>query len=286
MARSWPIDPEVPAPGIEQLKTSVVEAAANLFSRGQDVEDHKIMAVAEDLSAWAVTLERMATSSPTYHGALGRTFEDHPRYGESLDDRLIPHRAQADLLGFLAIGDLILNRLGRLWMRQLGAPLASDEEGFQALLRACDDDVDSALSHPVRRLQVSLRSARNRLLAHIRPDHAQIRAWAPDETPQVTLVGLAGPAEQQDAVARLNSELSAPPPEPLLRQPREYVEAVALRSAGLTSSELWALDRAMRTVGFVSLPVADVVRDVLRLAAPLQPIAGGFDFDPRDLAEE
>lgn len=60
---------------------SVVEAAADLFSRGRDVEDHRIMATAEDLYAWAVTLERMATSSPTYHGALGRMFEDHPRYG-------------------------------------------------------------------------------------------------------------------------------------------------------------------------------------------------------------
>jgi hypothetical protein len=284
VARIWPIDPVVPAPAIEEMKASVVQAAANLFSRGRDVEDHKIMAVAEDLYAWAVTLERMATSSPTYHGALGRTFKDHPRYGESLDDRLIPHRAQADLLGFLAIGDLVLNRLGRLWMRQLGAPVASEEEGFQALLRACDNDVNPAVSDPVRRLQVSLRSARNRLLAHLRPDHAQIRGWAPDDTPHVTLVGLAGPADQQAAVGRLALELIAPPPAPLVREP--HVEAVALRSTGLTSRELWALDRAMRTVGFVSLPVADVVRDVLRLAEPLDAVAGGFDFDPRDLADD
>jgi hypothetical protein len=112
----WPIDPEIPAPAIVALKDRVVEQAGRLFAAGREVDDHDLMALAEDLYAWAVTLERMALTSPTYHEALGRAFEDHPRHDEPITDRLIPHRAQADLLAFLGIGDLVLNRIGRLSM--------------------------------------------------------------------------------------------------------------------------------------------------------------------------
>ena len=285
MARVWPIDPAIPSLAIEQMKDDVAEVAAELFSKGRDVEDHQLMALAEDLNAWAVTLERMAVSSPSYHGALGRSFADHPRHDENLDDRLVPARAQADLLAFIAIGDLTLNRLGRLWMRALGTPLDREEEGFAAFLRACDGNIDLAASHPARRLQVSLRSARNRLLAHVRPDHAEIRAWARDETPDVTLVGLAPPADLEAAAVALKAELGKGAATWSLDHPRDYIAAVAANAPFLTSRELWALDRAMRTVGYVSLSVADTVRDVLSLAKPLQPVAGGFDFDPRDLVD-
>lgn len=285
MARIWPIDPAVPSPPIEAMKHDVAEVAAELFARGRSVEDHQLMALAEDLNAWAVTLERMAVSSPSYHGALGRAFPDHPRHGEELDDRLVPARAQADLLAFIAIGDLALNRLGRLWMRALGSPLEKEEEGFAAFLEACDGPIEAPIAHAARRLQVSLRSARNRLLAHVRPDHAEIRAWARDETPEVTLVGLAPPGDLADAVATLRAQMKHDVATWLVDHPRDYMAAVAANAPVMTSRELWALDRAMRIVGYVSLSIADTVRDVLNLARPLQPVPGGFDVDPRDVVD-
>jgi hypothetical protein len=268
------------------MKDEVADVATELFSKGRELEDHQLMALAQNLNAWAVTLERMAVSSPAYHGALGRSFEDHPRHGENLDDRLVPARAQADLLAFIAIGDLALNRLGRLWMRALGSPLDSEEEGFAAFLHACDGEIDPSISRPARRLQVSLRSARNRLLAHVRPDHAEIRAWAGDETPEVTLVGLGPPTDITQAAAALRAELRHDLASWLIDDPRDYVAAVAASAPNLTSRELWALDRAMRTVGYVALSVSETVNDVVNLARPLHPVAGGFDLDPREVADE
>jgi hypothetical protein len=156
-------------------------------------------------------------------------------------------------------------------MRQLDRDLAPDEEGFARLLATCDDpDLDGRVARAARKLQASLRSSRNRLLAHVRPDHAAIRAWDPDEMPSVSLVSVAGVEATAEALERLNRQLRGPLPTELLARPHDALDILTARAAFLTSAELWALDRAMRVVGHVSLPLAGVVSDVLLLASRLE----------------
>lgn len=272
-----PIRPQSPNPQLLEMAADVVALAGHLSGTADRVVDRPLRLLGSDLYAWAVPLERLATSSPAHQAAVFAGLAESDDGGDLVtNDPLIYFRAVADTLAFVGIGDLVLGRASRAWLRQLGIACGDDDEPFPLLLRAADDVglTGRPAQVQLRRLQVSLRSSRNRLLAHPKPLHVRAGRWDEDGTPVIAAFSRVDPPTRRDALIRLRLQIQLPGSLPLPDDPIRAIEAIADLAPDLTYEELQQFDRATRVIGYLSFPISHVVWDLLNLCRAIQPVAG------------
>lgn len=215
---------------------------------------------------WSITLRRMAGSGPASLIAAERAFPDHPEHQRADEDALATHRAHVDVIVFVTVGDMVLDDLAGLVLEREKAD-ASDvpwREFMTRLDQAASRGQNDARLGPARELDLRLREARNRLVAHRDRRQALVFAWQPDNTIQVTLVDPNAVAEALAILAEVNSRLRLP-----LRGTHDYHAMLDWVIA--FARELGAHDRkqvkdALRLAGFETYSPERIVEEVLALA--------------------
>lgn len=251
------------------MSRSVDDEAVRVAIAARAVDSADAWRLAESLAIWAVTLERMATTSPQYHLDMARGFPDHPEFGQH--EPRVRQRAMTDLVAFLAIGDMVLDDVARTLLSWLGQPVDPRAAAWNHLLDWAD--TEAAAGQPrvaVRRLQVSLRDARHRLVAHRRPDQGALFSWAQDHTPEVHLVPDQIDEPTRVGLLALNQRLRAPVPITIHTTMRQLLERISSAAPMLTATDLRTLSRLMREAGYNTFPIRDVVNDVLVISHACQ----------------
>jgi hypothetical protein len=110
-------------------------------------------------------------------------FEEHPDHARAGEDAILQFEALADIIGFLAVGDMVLAAIASTFLGRWGVAFEDDNPwpGFLAAIdeRAVADD--EHLVAPARELDLDLREARHRIAAHRRRAHAEILSWDFDD---------------------------------------------------------------------------------------------------------
>jgi hypothetical protein len=254
---------------LTDLWHAVEDEARRIITIGNRRNRRPLSRLGASLETWSVCIERLAVSGPSHHLDTLQGFDDHPMHGQPRDHRW-RYRESADVLAFVGIGDLVLDDLARAILASRNRTAAHHTNAWWRLVVAADDPATPPPDHRrIRMLQVSLRDARHRMLAHRRVNHAEIVAWETDDSPTVTLVGLDLGRRSRVAIAALNATLTPPFSDELVREPQRFLEGAIGRAAVLSSDQLALLTAAMAETGYVSFPVATVVTDLLGLSAGL-----------------
>jgi hypothetical protein len=139
---------------------------------------------------WSTTLGHMAISGPAPHDHALREFEEHPDHKRAGEDPMIDYEALADVIGFLAVGDLVLSALASTLLGRWEVSGTYDNP-WQALMNEVDSRASRGDRTPVlgaaRELDLDLREARHRIAAHRRPDHMEILEWDADDLMGISL---------------------------------------------------------------------------------------------------
>jgi hypothetical protein len=143
---------------------------------------------------WSASLVHMAFSGPASHDAALRMFEEHPDHARAGEDPMLDYEALADVVGFLAVGDMVLSALASTFMGRWGSAY-TDDNPWRAFMAEVDARVlrgDAArVLGAARELDLDLREARHRIAAHRRRAHAEILEWDSDD---VLTINLTNPA--------------------------------------------------------------------------------------------
>lgn len=268
----------MPSPAVIELADRV-ETLARSVARAdpEDVDARRLM---RSLAMWSVTIRRLAESGPAalIAGESGFGAPDTP----SEADVMAPYRAHADAIAFLSIGDMVLDdfaalQLGR-WHRPTGdVPWTTymgrvddmfDEEGVNG--------VHWDLIRASRSLDLVLREARNRLVAHRVHDHHLLTTWDQDAALEITISDI---EVDQSAIhslalidqgARSTGEDLAPPSGGYSREDFWRIRDRLLGRAGmLGSGERRQLKSAFRSIGYDSARVSTVVGTMQSMAEAL-----------------
>jgi len=152
------------------LATRMEEVARALVGESRQTEEWLLGHVGETLAMLTIALRNAAHSGPqSQFEQLRRLFPDEYANGDWPDaEPLITHRARLDMVAFLTVGDMVLSDVAALVLaRTMTADGEPSWRNYMRLLDGmADDDPPSPQVRPARVLDVTLREARHRLVAH------------------------------------------------------------------------------------------------------------------------
>lgn len=186
----------IPSPTIQLLAERLEGEARRLATLDRGADDIDLSRLWRRLATWSATVKHIAWSGPASHDVALRAFEEHPDHARAGEDAIVQFEALADVIGFLAVGDMVLAAMASTFLGRWGGSYADDNPwpGFMAAIdeRAAHAADDQRLTGPARELDLDLREARHRIAAHRRRAHAEILSWDFDDalTIEVTNPGL------------------------------------------------------------------------------------------------
>jgi len=202
-------------------------------------------------------------------------FEEHPDHHRAGEDPLVEFEALGDVMSFLTIGDLVLGSIATLFLNRWNVAF-DDSNPWPAFASAIDalpdDHSDAGLVAPVRRLDLGLREARHRVVAHRRASHSELLSWDSDDAVTIGLVNVDLYGAEGDAA---RTEVAA-----LLRTAEQSLaETLAARGRRATLSpdegpDAWSTDRIQASFEALHQHAALLDRPARRHVANAHSIAG------------
>jgi hypothetical protein len=179
---------------------------------GYEGEDWELQRLVRTLAMRSITVERMATSGPESLVQEGRGFRGHPEHGQANEDPLATHRAHVDVIAFLTIGDMVLDDLSTVLLKRWKRPVG--DIPWRSLMKEVDRRVEAGTVGPektaARYIDVLLREARNRVVAHWRHGHTLNLEWQTDDSLRVVLIDPRGLAVALEILRRIDETLPVP----------------------------------------------------------------------------
>jgi hypothetical protein len=138
----------------------------------------------------------------------------------------------------------------------------------------CRPGVPGAMVKPARQLDLVLREARNRLVAHRIPSHAYIYSWALDHSLQPSLVDPDKLVNAYQLLARANATLRLP--HKTVREPNygayaDLWEWVVQFAGDLAKPARAKVRQAVHLYGYDSWPATQIVAALRALVAGIPP---------------
>jgi len=218
------------------------------------------------LTVWALAIRRMAASGPVAERAGLRYFADDPEHNLRTEDQFDDHRAHLDVISYVTVGDMVLDDLAALM-------LARDREAvgdipWNGYMAQVDRRAGTALERPgetthARYLDLLLRAARHRLVAHRLRRHITDFAWQADGSLQIVVVGTRRPA----VAGRLLREVNTTLPVPCGYEGSDLRDWVIAFAPSLDRAQRDKVTRSFSFAGYEMFPPERVVEHVLGLLA-------------------
>jgi hypothetical protein len=146
----------IPSPTIQQLADRLEGEARRLAVLKGAAVDIDLNRLWRRLATWSATVKHIAWSGPASHDVALRAFEEHPDHARAGEDAILQFEALADIIGFVAVGDMVLAAMASTFLGRWGVPFADDNPwpGFLAAIdeRAAADD--EHLVAPARELDL------------------------------------------------------------------------------------------------------------------------------------
>jgi hypothetical protein len=265
-------DPQIPSPRLVGLAQRIEARARELAGypgfRGNDWSLHRLV---RTLAMWSVTVDRMATSGPTSYLAAARQFPDHPEHNLVDKNPLASHRAHVDLVSFLTVGDMVGDDLAALLLERWGLLIPDVPwRGFMAEVdRRADAGERGAPVAPARYLDLILREARHRVVAHRARRHTVNFSWESDGTLQAILIATRGREHAIQILQEVNAQLRVPS-----RGVDDYlglVEWVLTCAPTLSADQRKQVGRAFKLAGYDTYPAKRIIDEVLALVGVIEP---------------
>lgn len=263
--------PEVPSPGLVKLAERVEEMARGLKRAAVPTEDWAGDRLGTALAMFSLAIRSVADSGPRSHAASLSTLfpKDTPKPAEP--EPLIWYRAYMDWVTFLTIGDMALLDAAALALERANLPASDDPwRPFMALVDAeAAAGNGGSLVKPARQLDIVLREARNRLVAHRIPAHRGLNQWARiDSSFQPSLVAPENLHEAYRHLVEANRSLRAPSRTVEAPEYGDYAilwERLVLSADQLGQKARAKVRQAVRLYGYDSWPATSIVEAVLKL---------------------
>ena len=204
---------------------------------------------------------------PGYHGrnwTLQRLDESGPRAQDRApDDPMAEHVAMVDVVGYLTVGDMVLQETAALILQQRGVAFQDPPGPWVALMGYSDGLDERSLLRPAARyLDLLLINARHRIAAHWRQGHTLNFGWQPDGALQVLMVDFHGQEEARALLERVNAGLQVPTRTLDLYELREWIFAFGPTLGAEARADV---RKALALSGYETYPVAVILDDVLKL---------------------
>ncbi|MGH9419844.1 MAG: hypothetical protein ACRD3J_07725 [Thermoanaerobaculia bacterium] len=176
--------------GLDRIAAGIEAESARLIDLPGFDNDFDLGRVARSLWVWSIAVHRMAESGPASFRSVERGFRDHPLHGEPDPDPLASHRALLDSVSYLTVGDMVLDDFAAMQLARWD--LEFGDIPWRTFTRQLDSgDRRGTGQRPIARfLDLALREARARIVAHRRRRHLPSTTWAPDGWFDITMLGL------------------------------------------------------------------------------------------------
>lgn len=269
---------EVPSAAVVELADSVESTARSLALQDSYAEDWDAHRLVRSLAMWSVSVRRLADSGPRALIATEPAFAHKPEDFPPGADTMASHRAHADAVSFLSLGDMVLDdfaalQLGR-WGDALGDPPWA--EYMRRLDRIGGDEGVSGpnwnLVRSSRSVDLILREARHRLVAHRVPDHHLVVTWDRDAALEISMSDIhvdqaaIHALEVIDWRLRGRDETALPPLREYERTDFWHLRDRLIGMAGfLGPVDRQQVKAAFKAVGYESARVVTVVNTVLTM---------------------
>jgi hypothetical protein len=196
---------------LDSVGDQVEAEASRLIDLPGSDRDYDLGRLTRSLGMWSIAIRRMAESGPASLRSSERRFRDHPEFGSPDLDPLASHRALLDVVSFLTAGDMVLDDFAAMQLARwsLGAGLIP----WRTFTRRLDsgDRRGAVLLPSGRFLDLVLREARARIVAHRLRSHALSNGWAPDGTFDVAMIGMGDSAQAADDLRTILREVDFDP---------------------------------------------------------------------------
>jgi hypothetical protein len=172
--------------------------------------DYDLGRVARSLGLWSISIARLAESGPASLRSTERRFRGHPEFGQADPDPMASHRALLDVVGFLSVGDMLLDDWAALQLARWS--LGTGDIPWRTLTKRIDsgDLRGKGLRYPIRYLDLVLREARARIVAHRRRRHVLSNTWTTNGAYQVNMLGMDERGFAEAELAAVLAEAGAP----------------------------------------------------------------------------
>lgn len=262
--------PDVPAPRLVVLADRLEDAARDAAREAQDPFDRGLRRVAESLAMLSIAVRRMSESGPRAHlQSLQHAFPEHYEDLPGEQDPLAGHRARLDVISFLAVGDMVLEDLAVMVLER--DRVAPGDYPWRTYMRRIDApaiDLPAPMVRAARQLDLMLREARHRLVAHRLTHHASMFAWASDGTQEVDLVNPDGVEPAYRLLVGVTERLGIAQSPPEEVTPSEYYALLRLifnRAGELDEESRSVIRRAFREAGYSFAAPVRIVDALLAL---------------------
>ena len=215
--------------------------------------------LASDLLMCAQTLRRLARSGPALVRAVAASGGAPAIFAET--------RALLDLLAFLATAEMALHSAADAQLRRSGRPVGRDTTPWRTYIKACDiGTVRTPVLSELRRLDLRLVEARNRLLAHRLRGHAlAVTTWRRSRRVQISLRPASVDAAADAELRAIATGIGAP----ATGSPLEVVAAVLAEAEALDGTSRKRVAELLKEVGYESQDPSLIVADLLRVTAQI-----------------
>lgn len=262
--------PEVPAPRLIALADRLENAARDIAREARDPFDRGLRRVAESLAMLSIAVRRMSESGPRAHlESLRQAFPEHYEDSPGEQDPLAGHRARLDVISFLAVGDMVLDDAATMVLeRDRVAPGDYPWRTYMRRIDAAALDPPAPMVRAARQLDLMLREARHRLVAHRLAHHVSMFAWASDGTQEVDLVNPDGVEPAYRLLIEVTERLGIAHSPPEEVTPTEYyalLRPILSRAGELDEESRSVIRRAFREAGYGFAAAVGIVDTLLAL---------------------
>lgn len=277
---------EVPAPELIALAERLEAKAGELLKETRETEEWRLGHVGQSLAMLTVGVRNVADSGPRSHlASLQAIFPDQYAAGDwPKPERLRDQRALLDVVAVLSVGDMVLDDVAALVLGRERQVLG--KYPWNQYMRLVDelarDEPPSREVKPARTLDLTLREARHRLVAHRLETQSAIFTYDRDNTLTPEMVNPAGMEEAYKLLRDANARLAVP-----LHKPEQYdyghwaelVDWVVIAASSLDREGRDLVRRAFRAGSYAMVPVASIAESIVALVTaaaehPIQPDAG------------
>lgn len=216
--------------------------------------------LASDLLMCGLTLRRLARSAPSLVRLTIGSRGAPPLFAEKA--------AMLDLLSFLATAEMALHSYADAELRRLRLPVTPGSTPWRTYIKRCDSTVTPPTSLPeLRRLDLRLVEARNRLLAHrLRGHSLRVTIWRRTRRLQIALVPAMVSATADARLRTIAGGVGVP-----TTGSTGQVIAVLTQNAGaLKGSQRKEIIELIREVGYETADPSSIVSDLLVVTGSLR----------------
>lgn len=270
---------EVPTASLVKLAERVVNVARELKRHAGATKEWPADHLGTSLAMFSLAVRNVADSGPRSHrdGLRALFAADYPTPPEEPPDPMGWYRAYLDWVAFLSVGDMVLLDAAALALHRADEPPTDNSWG--PLMDRLDAQVAAGesppMARPARQLDVVLRMARNRLVAHRTPGHGGLNQW--DHHDSSFQPSLVNPRELPAAYRHLaEANATLPVPVRVVEAPdygnyADLWERIVTFAGHLDRPARRAVRQATQLYGYDSWPATSTVEAVLALVAAIPP---------------